>query len=411
MERALEAATWRGLRSVSLRYFNATGADAGGEIGEAHEPETHLLPLAVDAALGLRGALIVHGEDYPTQDGSCVRDFVHVSDLADAHLKAVQWLMRQKPGRGRHDVFNLGSGAGYSVKQVVQEIGRVGRPAGAACLRRAPAGGFAPTGGLHRQGAARSGMDAPARPRDADRGHGPLAPRDGPIRNIQAPRKRFSCGPEPVSGQDGPQEALVADDTRGPGNGLLYALLGALCVVVAGGGYYIYQNSQERPGGASARRPPRPRRAAPPAPAPLPPQQAAPAGPSASQLAQARAAITDARRMAARGDFAGAEMALQGADRVVPGFAETAAARREIADLASTRGDGRRDRAERRQDATRIAALVEAARAAIARRDYGAADRALDEAERIDARDPAVVRARNELLEAAARPARPPNRN
>jgi UDP-glucose 4-epimerase len=71
----------------------------------------------------------VHGEDYPTQDGSCVRDFVHVSDLADAHLKAVQWLMRQKPGRGRHDVFNLGSGAGYSVKQVVQEIGRsVGQP-------------------------------------------------------------------------------------------------------------------------------------------------------------------------------------------------------------------------------------------------------------------------------------------
>ena len=115
--------------------------------------------------------------------------------------------------------------------------------------------------------------------------------------------------------------------------------------------------------------------------------------------------------MAARGDFAGAEMALQGADRAVPGFAETAAARREIADLASTRGDGRRDRADRRQDATRIATLVEAARAAIARRDYNAADRALDEAERIDARDPAVVRARNELLEAAARPGRRDDRN
>jgi hypothetical protein len=202
----------------------------------------------------------------------------------------------------------------------------------------------------------------------------------------------------------------VADDTRGPGNGLLYALLGALSVVVVGGGFYIYQNNQEQPLVAQAP-PPAPAPAAKPAPAPPPPQQAAPAGPSASQLAQARAAITDARRMAARGDFTGAEMALQGADRAVPGFAETAAARREIADLASTRGDGRRDRADRRQDAMRIATLVEAARTAIARRDYAAADRALDEAERIDAQDPAVVRARNELQEAAARPGRRDGRN
>jgi hypothetical protein len=204
----------------------------------------------------------------------------------------------------------------------------------------------------------------------------------------------------------------VADDTRGPGNGLLYALLGALSVVVVGGGFYIYQNSQEQPAVAQAPPPAAPAPAAKPAPAPPPPpQQAAPAGPSASQLAQARAAISDARRMAARGDFTGAEMALQGADRAAPGLAETAAARREIADLASTRGDGRRDRADRRQDATRIATLVDAARAAIARRDYNAADRALDEAERIDARDPAVVRARNELLEAAARPGRRDERN
>lgn len=202
----------------------------------------------------------------------------------------------------------------------------------------------------------------------------------------------------------------MADDTRGPGNGLLYALLGALSVVVVGGGFYIYQNNQEQPLVAQAP-PPAPAPAAKPAPAPPPPQQAAPAGPSASQLAQARAAITDARRMAARGDFTGAEMALQGADRAVPGFAETAAARREIADLASTRGDGRRDRADRRQDAMRIATLVEAARTAIARRDYAAADRALDEAERIDAQDPAVVRARNELQEAAARPGRRDGRN
>ncbi len=113
---------------ISLRYFNATGADSAAEIGEAHDPETPLLPLAVDAALGLRGSLVVHGSDYRTEDGSCVRDYVHVTDLADAHLRAVHWLMSQK-GRGRHDVFNLGSGTGHSVKQVVDSIGRlVGRP-------------------------------------------------------------------------------------------------------------------------------------------------------------------------------------------------------------------------------------------------------------------------------------------
>jgi len=207
----------------------------------------------------------------------------------------------------------------------------------------------------------------------------------------------------------------VADDTRGPGNGLLYALVGALCVVVAGGGYYIARNNQDLPSVAQAPQPAAPT-AAPaavpaPAPAPAPPQAATPAGPSAAQLAQARIAIADARRMAARGDFAGAEKALQGADHIILGLTETAAARREIADLATTRGDDRRDRTDRRQDATRIATLVDAARAAIARRDYGAADRALDEAERIDARDPAVVRARNQLQEAAARPGRRDERN
>jgi hypothetical protein len=201
----------------------------------------------------------------------------------------------------------------------------------------------------------------------------------------------------------------VADDTRGPGNGLLYALLGALCVVVVGGGYYIYRTNQDLPSVSQAPQPAAP--TATPAPAPAPPQAAAPAGPSAGQLAQVRTAIADARQMAARGDFAGAEMALQGADRIVPGLAETSAARREIADLRTTRGDARRDRADRRQDAVRIAALVDAARAAIARRDYNAADRALDEAERIDAQDPAVLRTRNELLEAAARPGRRDERN
>ncbi|MBY0324257.1 MAG: hypothetical protein K2X72_36440 [Reyranella sp.] len=185
----------------------------------------------------------------------------------------------------------------------------------------------------------------------------------------------------------------MADDTHGPGNGLLYALLGALCVVVAGGGYYIYRNNQDLPSVPQAVQLPSPA-----------PEHAAPAGRSADQLAQARSAITDARRLAARGDFSGAETALQGADRIVPGFAETATARREIADLRTTRGDARRDRADQRRDATHVATLVDAARKAIARRDYAAADRALDEAERIDAHDPAVVRTRNELLEAAARP-------
>jgi len=197
----------------------------------------------------------------------------------------------------------------------------------------------------------------------------------------------------------------VADDTRSPGNGLLYGLVGALCVVVAGGGFYIYQNNRDPQPAPQAAAPP----AATPAPAPVArpaPPPAAPAGPSASQLAQARASIADARRLASRGDFGAAETALQGADSAVPGFAETAAARREIADMRTTRGDGRRDRDERRQDAARIASLVDAARAAIARHDYGAADRALDEAERIDSRDPAVVRTRNELLQAAAQPGR-----
>lgn len=183
----------------------------------------------------------------------------------------------------------------------------------------------------------------------------------------------------------------MEDDSRGPGNGLLYALLGALCVVVAGAGYQIYRNNQDLPSASHL---------PPVAPAP---QQAAPEGHSASQIARARSAIADARRKAARGDFTGAELALQGADRVVPGFAETASARREIADLASTRGDARRDRPERGQEATRIATLVDEARAAIARRDYDAADRALDEAERVDAANPAVVRTRKQLLEAAAR--------
>jgi len=124
VERALAAAAERGLRSASMRYFNAAGADAGGQIGEAHEPETHLLPLAVDAALGLGSRLTLLGDDYDTSDGSCVRDFVHVTDLADAHLLALDWLKRQSTG-GVHESLNLGCGTGYSVLQVLAETARV----------------------------------------------------------------------------------------------------------------------------------------------------------------------------------------------------------------------------------------------------------------------------------------------
>ena len=128
VEVALEKAATSGLRSASLRYFNAAGADSGGEIGEAHSPETHLLPLAADAALGLGPSLTVLGTDYPTSDGSCIRDFIHVTDLADAHVRALGWLKRRS-GNGVHESFNLGSGTGYSVRQAVAETARIaGRP-------------------------------------------------------------------------------------------------------------------------------------------------------------------------------------------------------------------------------------------------------------------------------------------
>jgi UDP-glucose-4-epimerase GalE len=128
IEAALTAAAGHGLRAISLRYFNATGADVESGIGEAHAPERHLLPLAADAALGLGPALTLLGADYPTPDGSCVRDFVHVIDLAEAHLPALDWLARA-PAGGVHAAFNLGSGTGYSVREVLAETGRIaGRP-------------------------------------------------------------------------------------------------------------------------------------------------------------------------------------------------------------------------------------------------------------------------------------------
>jgi UDP-arabinose 4-epimerase len=106
---------WTGLKSVSLRYFNAAGADPEGEIGESHDPETHLIPLVLAAAQGRLPALTVHGHDYPTPDGTCIRDYVHVSDLADAHVRALQYLV----GGGDTCRLNLGTGRGHSVAEII----------------------------------------------------------------------------------------------------------------------------------------------------------------------------------------------------------------------------------------------------------------------------------------------------
>ncbi|MFJ4156074.1 UDP-glucose 4-epimerase GalE [Pseudomonas sp. NPDC089752] len=104
-----------GLKSVCLRYFNAAGADPEGSLGECHEPETHLIPLILQAASGRREAITVFGHDYDTPDGSCIRDYVHVADLASAHELAVEYLMKG----GATTAFNLGNGLGFSVQEVI----------------------------------------------------------------------------------------------------------------------------------------------------------------------------------------------------------------------------------------------------------------------------------------------------
>ena len=120
LERALHwAEAVHGLRFASLRYFNAAGADPDGRLGEDHRPETHLIPLVIDAALGRRAELAVYGDDYPTPDGTCLRDYVHVSDLADAHLLALRHLERGSI------TANLGSGVGHSVREVIDAVQRV----------------------------------------------------------------------------------------------------------------------------------------------------------------------------------------------------------------------------------------------------------------------------------------------
>lgn len=110
-----------GLRFCILRYFNAAGADPQAEIGEWHEPETHLIPLVLDTALGKRPHVSIYGADYPTPDGTCIRDYIHVCDLAEAHLRALEFLRREK----RSEAFNLANGCGYSVLEVAHAARRV----------------------------------------------------------------------------------------------------------------------------------------------------------------------------------------------------------------------------------------------------------------------------------------------
>ena len=124
-----------GLRWMALRYFNAAGADLDGEIGEDHNPETHLIPLSILAALGRRPQLEVYGTDYPTPDQTAIRDFVHVSDLAAAHVRALQYLL----DGGGSVALNLGSGTGHSIRQVVACVEQVGgRPVPVRETRRRP---------------------------------------------------------------------------------------------------------------------------------------------------------------------------------------------------------------------------------------------------------------------------------
>ena len=106
-----------GLNSVIFRYFNVAGADPEGEVGEFHRPETHLIPVILDVIDGKRPNVTIHGTDYPTPDGTCVRDYVHVMDLVDAHILGLHWLQEGKGSR----VFNLGTGHGYSVREVLEQ--------------------------------------------------------------------------------------------------------------------------------------------------------------------------------------------------------------------------------------------------------------------------------------------------
>lgn len=110
-----------GLKFAALRYFNAAGADFEGKIGESHQPEPHLIPIVLEAALGKREKVLIFGDDYETEDGTCVRDYIHIYDLADAHLKALEYLDCSK----QSEIFNLGTGSGYSVKEIIKTAEKV----------------------------------------------------------------------------------------------------------------------------------------------------------------------------------------------------------------------------------------------------------------------------------------------
>ncbi len=107
-----------GIKAITLRYFNAAGADLDGEIGEDHTPETHIIPSIIEAALGIRKEIVVYGTDFPSPDGSAVRDYIHVQDLADAHVKALQYLLQNKQSKS----INLGTAKGYSVLEIINKI-------------------------------------------------------------------------------------------------------------------------------------------------------------------------------------------------------------------------------------------------------------------------------------------------
>ncbi|WP_298616522.1 UDP-glucose 4-epimerase GalE [uncultured Thermosynechococcus sp.] len=110
-----------GLKSVIFRYFNAAGADPYSRLGEDHHPETHLIPLVLQAAMGRRPHIVIYGTDYPTPDGTCIRDYIHVVDLAQAHVLGLKYLL----GGGNSAIFNLGNGQGFSVRQIIETAQRV----------------------------------------------------------------------------------------------------------------------------------------------------------------------------------------------------------------------------------------------------------------------------------------------